>query len=213
MSAPTGNTVSVGYQSTNCTGYDTTLGSMSGSDNAQVGDTTAYTTKICASVAQQNITFSLSANSVDFGSLSSSATRYATSSAGGSASEPGGGAHTISVSTNAGSGYTLTVSGATLTSGANTITAIGATAASPAVGTNQFGLRATVSGGTGTVVAPYNDTTPKYGYDTSTQPDVLATASAGSTDTYTVNYIANISATKPAGSYTTTLTYIATASF
>lgn len=48
ISVPTGGTISVGYQATNCTGYDTTLGSMSGATNAHVGDGTQYTTKICA---------------------------------------------------------------------------------------------------------------------------------------------------------------------
>ncbi len=48
ISVPIGGTVSVGYQATNCTGFDTTLGSMSGTDNAHIGNTTAYTTKICA---------------------------------------------------------------------------------------------------------------------------------------------------------------------
>jgi len=48
ISVPTGGTISVGYQATNCTGYDTTLGSMSGATNAHVGDGTQYATKICA---------------------------------------------------------------------------------------------------------------------------------------------------------------------
>ena len=51
ISVPTGGTISVGYQATNCTGYDTTLGSMSGATNAHVGDGTQYATKICATAA------------------------------------------------------------------------------------------------------------------------------------------------------------------
>lgn len=50
LSVPTGGTVSVGYQSSNCSGYDTTLGSMSATTNAVSGDASAYTTKICASM-------------------------------------------------------------------------------------------------------------------------------------------------------------------
>jgi hypothetical protein len=49
ISVPTGGTISVGYQASNCTGYDTTIGSMSDVTNAHIGDGTAYTTKICAS--------------------------------------------------------------------------------------------------------------------------------------------------------------------
>lgn len=48
ISVPTGGTISVGYQATNCTGYDTTLGSMSSATNAHVGDGAQYATKICA---------------------------------------------------------------------------------------------------------------------------------------------------------------------
>jgi len=48
ISVPTGGTISVGYQATNCTGYDTTIGSMSGITNAHIGDGTVYATKICA---------------------------------------------------------------------------------------------------------------------------------------------------------------------
>ncbi len=48
ISVPSGGTVSVGYQPTNCAGFDTILGSMTGTTNAHVGNTTAYPTKICA---------------------------------------------------------------------------------------------------------------------------------------------------------------------
>lgn len=52
ISVPTGGSVSVGYQATNCTGFDTTIGSMSGTINAHVGDSAAYpATQICASAA------------------------------------------------------------------------------------------------------------------------------------------------------------------
>lgn len=47
MQAPSGGNVSVGYQNNNCSGYDTTLGSLSAITNAHLGDSTAYTLKIC----------------------------------------------------------------------------------------------------------------------------------------------------------------------
>lgn len=50
LSVPEGGTVTVGYQSSNCSGFDTTLGSMSATTNAVAGDASAYTTKICASM-------------------------------------------------------------------------------------------------------------------------------------------------------------------
>jgi len=44
--------VSVGYQATNCTGFDTTIGSMSGVTNAHVGNSAAYPSiQICATAA------------------------------------------------------------------------------------------------------------------------------------------------------------------
>lgn len=51
ISVPTGGSVSVGYQATDCSGFDTTLGSMIGTTNSHVGigSWTAGTTKICAS--------------------------------------------------------------------------------------------------------------------------------------------------------------------
>ncbi len=45
-------TVSVGYQATNCAGYDTTIASMSAvTTNAHIGDAAAYTNKICATAS------------------------------------------------------------------------------------------------------------------------------------------------------------------
>jgi hypothetical protein len=54
ISVAAGGSVSVGYQATNCTGFDTTLGSMIGTTNSHVGDGSwaAGTTKICASAHQ-----------------------------------------------------------------------------------------------------------------------------------------------------------------
>ncbi len=65
LSDAAGNdTITIAYQDTNCTGYDTTLFSMIGNpanpaDNATVGNTTAYTRKVCATVIPQTITFDI----------------------------------------------------------------------------------------------------------------------------------------------------------
>ena len=74
ISVPSGGSVSVGYQATNCTGFDTTLGSMTGNTNAHTGDGTAYTTKICATAAEgsQSLTFNISDPAIGFGTLVSS---------------------------------------------------------------------------------------------------------------------------------------------
>jgi hypothetical protein len=53
------STITVGYQNTNCSGYDTTLFSISASDNATSGDGSAYTRKVCATVVQPTISFDI----------------------------------------------------------------------------------------------------------------------------------------------------------
>ena len=59
-------TVSVGYQTTNCTGFDTTVASMSGATtNAHVGDGSAYTNKICATAAAAAGSLTLTASSTN----------------------------------------------------------------------------------------------------------------------------------------------------
>ncbi len=157
--------------------------------------------------AAQTLTFSLDANSVNFGTLSTGAVSI--------------GSHTFIVGTNATSGVAVTFSGATLTSGANTITAM-ATAAPSSVGTEQFGINAK------------DNVTPNVGAECSGTPPIAAAATGYNTvdnfkfvsgetivssngsinnTTCTISYIANISASTEAGSYTTTLTYIATGTF
>ncbi|MBI3626506.1 hypothetical protein HY224_00480 [Candidatus Uhrbacteria bacterium] len=214
LSVPAGGSVSVGYQSTNCSGFDTTVGSMSATTNAHVGDSTAFTTKICATGAgsvSQSLTFAISANSINFGTLDTAAARFATTTSGSSSEAE---AHNFTVSTNATNGYTVTVKGATLTSGGATITAIGGTNTASATNTEQFGLRINAAGGSGAVTAPYAASGFAYAATSSTTSQVASAPSGdGVTTTYSVRYIANISSTTESGSYTATLNYVATANF
>ena len=180
------------------------------------GDTGEVTVTIVAddqvavsATVSQSLTFSISDNTIGFGTLSSTASRYATGTDG-SASEVE--AHNLIASTNSGSGYNITVDGNTLTSGSYTITAIGPTNTAPATGTEQYGLRMTASGGSGTVSAPY--AAAGFALDTAAFPDEVASATGASADTtYSVRYVANIAGNTEAGSYTSTLTYIATGNF
>jgi hypothetical protein len=106
----------------------------------------------------------------------------------------------------------MTVNGATLTSGANTITAIGSSNTASSAGTEQFGLRMSASGGSGTVSVPY--AASGFAFDTAAFPDQVASASGSSANTtYSVRYLGNITAQTEAGAYTATLTYVATANF
>jgi hypothetical protein len=139
----------------------------------------------------------------------------------------------MAASTNALSGYSITVDGTTLTSGSNTITAMG-TATTGVRGTRQFGMNlvantvATSTPAVGTNVAPSpNGTTlkgqPTVDYGTADtfkflSGDSIAQSNnggAGPTDAqiYTTSYIVNVSGGTAAGTYTTTLTYICTATF
>lgn len=162
----------------------------------------------------ESLTFSISNNSIGFGTLVSTNTRFATSTTGAN-TEPTN-AHSISAAANSSSGYTIAVSGPTLTSGVNTIDAIpGATAVALNPGTEQFGIRANIASGTGAVVAPFNGSAGNYGFGTSplTSQPFATTGGASASTVYNVNYAANIAPLTEAGSYTTTLTYVTTANF
>jgi hypothetical protein len=161
-------------------------------------------------VVAQALTFTISTTTISFGTLSSAAARFASSTAAGSATEVE--AHNIVVGTNAANGYTVTASGTTLTYASSTINPIGSSNTASAVGTEQFGLRASSTGGIGTVSAPY--AAAGFAYATSSFPSVLATATGASANTtYSLRYLANISANTEAGVYTAAVRYIATANF
>ncbi len=136
----------------------------------------------------------------------------------------------MAASTNANYGYVITVGGATLTSGTNTITAM-TTATTSSIGTSQFGMNLEVNTtpAVGTALTPASSGTnytglPQAGYNTANtfkfnSGDTIAnsanTGTNGPTDAqiYTVSYIVNVPGNQPAGTYTTTLTYICTATF
>jgi len=139
----------------------------------------------------------------------------------------------IAASTNGLGGYVITVNGVTLTSGSNTIAAL--TSATPAaIGFAQFGLNlvanttAASTPAVGIAVTPAaNGTTLKgraaTGYNTAdtfkfVTGDTVAdsgTSGLGPTNEqiYTVSYIVNVAGGQPAGTYTSTLTYICTPTF
>jgi hypothetical protein len=195
---------------TNNTQYDITIsGTFGDTGTISVYLITDDQVAVSATV-NQTLSFSLSANTISFGTLTSANARYADTSTGGTSETQ---AHTVIASTNSSSGYIITVKGATLTSGANTITAIGASNTASAAGTEQFGLRMTASGGTGTVTAPYAAAGFAYAADGSTTSQVASATGASAATTYSARYLANITSTTEAGSYTATLTYTDTATF
>lgn len=141
-------------------------------------------------------------------------------------STTGTGTSTMTAATNAQTGYTISYSGNTLTSGSNTLTAMagGASILGNVSGNSQFGINlkanATPSVGSDPTTGSGAIGAPISGYGTADSFKFLATgdniASASgpsNANTFTTSYIANIASTTPAGAYTTTLTYVATANF
>ena len=145
----------------------------------------------------------------------------------------------MAASTNAGSGYIITVNGVTLTSGSNTITAMSTTPTgdAPVHGISQFGLNlkantvATTTPAPGAEVAPASNGTNYRGESKSGYASVdhfrfvtgntvadscgLTGTNCGGTDAqiYSVSYVVDVPGSQPAGTYTTTLTYICTPTF
>ncbi len=190
--------------------YVTTIGGTFGdAGDITVNILTSNQVDITATVPQ-SLTFSISDTTISFGTLTAVSARYASGTASGDATEVE--AHNIIVGTNASNGYTMTVGGTTLTFGANTVNAIGAANTASAAGTEQFGLRMTATGGSGTVAVPY--AAAGFAFDTAAFPDTIASATGSSANTtYSARYLANITASTEAGSYTGAVTYVATANF
>ncbi len=181
-------------------------------ENIVTDDTVSMT-----GLVNQSLTFTISTSTIYFGTLSASGPKYAssTNTAGDSAETI---AHTLVISTNAPSGYSLSVRGQTLTSqqnASNTITAIGASVASSTLGTEQFGIRATVSGGTGGAVSSPFSAVSSYGYNATATTSATFATGSGATNptTYSLRYVANISSVTEAGTYAAGLVYVTTANF
>ena len=168
---------------------------------------------ITATVAP-TLTFGNDDAAIGFGTLSSSAAVYANAAASGSGSDTT--ANTLTVATNGTSGYTLTYNGTNLTSGVNTIpTANGTTTittdADGTPGTAQWAMSGTMTG-SGSMASGYNHATPDWKFVPSTTT-TLASHSSATSDSIAMHYLANISSTTPAGSYSTSVTFIATGNF
>lgn len=208
-----GDEITIGYQSANCTGYNTTLFSMSDTlTNSMVGIPTAYNNKVCAKVFSQSITFNISATSAGFGSLNPTGIRYATPDGVGSNTETE--SYSLGVSTNAPYGYIIMMSGNTLSNGPKIITAIGGTPTAPSAGSKAFGIRAIATGGIGSVSSPYNASGFAYNA-TGSSYTALASASTGdgNNTNYSVHSVATIDSLLDPGIYSTNLTYIVTANY
>lgn len=161
------------------------------------------------------ITFTVSDNAIGFGSLSASAATWANGAATGSATDTS--AHNLTIATNAQSGYAVTYNGATLTSGSNTIDVASITNdADGTQGSEQFGMGFSTDGNATIATGYDHNATPTsrdWTFVASTTTTIVSETVSTATETISAFYLANIAATTQAGSYTTTITYIATAVF
>ena len=170
-----------------------------------------------SSVVNPTITFSISDVTIGFGDLSTTTGRWATGDANGgdaSAALPTA-AHTMDIATNADHGWAITYNGATLTSGGNTITATtgisGDSDGTP--GSEQFGISASTNGNC-TIASGYlRAASADWDYVISTTTTLASENDKTDTETISVSYLANIAGDTESGSYSTALTYIATATF
>jgi hypothetical protein len=142
----------------------------------------------------------------------------------------------MAASTNAGSGYVVTVNGSTLSSGSNTITGMTTNAGGDlgVRGISQFGLNlkanttTTSNPAVGIEVAPAANNSNYRGealtgyasvdhfrFQTGNSVADSGNLTLGGTDAqiYTIAYIVNVPGSQPAGTYTTTLTYICTPTY
>jgi hypothetical protein len=197
--------------------YSIDLGGSFGDYGSITTDIVTDDTISLTGTVSQSLTFSISTSTLYFGILSSGLAKYASStdSSGSTIDVP---AHTLSVGTNAPSGFTLTVRGQTLTSqqnSLNTISAVGPIAASSTPGTEQFGIRVSELGGVGITIDPTFSQGTSYGYDGTATTSTLVASGSGSTPTsvYSLSYLANIAAVTEAGTYAANLIYVATANF
>jgi hypothetical protein len=216
----------------NSTAGTTLLAIVSGSDSGTIATPIiANDQVVVTATVNPTITFSLTAggsgsggaatNAVDFGTLSSSATRYATAgaSSGGSATSFGVSALDLNVGTNATSGYTITFTAPTsLTDGSHPITAATLTGTNTGTpGATQFSMSGSATVGSPVVATAfrYNSTaaSSNWNFVTATTTTLASGASATSGDTVSVRYLANIPSSQAAGNYTVTVTYIATGNF
>ena len=134
------------------------------------------------------------------------------------------GTSVMAASTNGASGYSITVNGSTLTcscAGSPTIAAMSGSTNTSDPGTAEFGLNlranatptvgSDVSGsGSGTYGGDYGDPDE---FKFATGESVATAGGATNANTFTISYIVNVPGAQAAGTYTATMTYIATATF
>ena len=148
---------------------------------------------VSASV-NETLTFSLGSTSVSLGTLSTGSVSTGTGN--------------MTIATNAANGYGINASGSTLTKGSDTVPFV--TDGTPvAAGTAGYGLRVS-SCAAGATCSSTQDIGSGL---TSGVTDLMSRTSPTTGDTHTVTYRASINGGTPAGSYSSTVSYVAVGKF
>lgn len=188
---------------------------VSTANQIQVSGTMPESLVFCVGTSGTDCT-NITGTTVDLGTFSPASTNSGTS--------------IMSASTNAGFGYAITLNGSALASGANTIPAMGtqtlnSAGCSPSctstTGTSQFGsnVRANTVPSVGANVAGAGSGAGFGGYNTVnsfrffTGDTVASSSGPTASNLYTNSYIVNVGGQQAAGLYSTTMTYICTATF
>lgn len=163
----------------------------------------------CATIAP-GLTFAVSAGQVEFGPLSFVSPRYATTS-GGSGSNTV--AHTMTASSNAVTGYTITYVGPTLTSGGNTISPATITGdVDGTQGSEEFAISVSTTG-SASIPSAYQQTSSNWSFVPNTITSIASTSAPSNPETFSFRYLTNSATTTQSGNYSTGITYILTGNF
>jgi len=188
---------------------------VSTANQVTVSGTMPESLVFCVGTSGSNCT-NIVGSSVDLGIFSPSSTNTGTS--------------VMSASTNASSGYVITINGTTMTSGSNTIAAMGtqtinsgacAVSCTPTIGTPQFGSNVEANTVPAVGSAPSGSGTAAGfgGYATANSfrffngDSVASVGVPSNANLFTNSYIVNVAGSQAAGLYTSTMTYICTATF
>lgn len=192
----------------------TVVAGSEASQNITVNILTDDQVAVTAAV-DQSITFTIDDPSIGFGTLVTANARFANGAGTGTDGPTSAAAHTMTIATNAATGYNITYNGGTLAAGTPTITVATITGDQDGTpNTEQFAIGFTTNGNA-TIVSAYNQVTPTFNYSfvASVTTQIISETVPTATETISAFYLANIAGTTEAGSYTSTITYVATANF
>jgi hypothetical protein len=170
-----------------------------------------------SATVDETITFTIddADYAVGFGNLVADNARFATGNGVGADGPSATSAHDMTVSTNGLSGYEITYTGTALSTETSTIPGVTITGDEDGTpGTAQFAIGFSTSDDAN-IASAYDQATPTFNYSfvEATETPFISELGPTADETISAFYLANISGITPAGAYSTSLTYVATANF